>query len=146
MNELSIRHPNTAMTEDSIGKVNTTVHANRWASILELVADVGVNVGSIQAILHDQLNYQKACVLWVLKQLTVMHKQQDVDVYTQLLQHVWDESEGFHLCIITGYVTSVHCYHPNRKRQSTKWKYTSSPLSEIFHAQQSSGKVLLILF
>ncbi|KYO21352.1 histone-lysine N-methyltransferase SETMAR [Alligator mississippiensis] len=138
--------PNTATTEDNIAKVDAAVRASKRVSIPELVAEVGVSAGSIHAILHDHLNYQKVCARWVPKQLTDVHKRQRVEVCTQLLQHLQDEGEGFLSRIVTGDETWVHHYDPESKRQNMQWKCTSSPPPKKIHTQPPSGKVLLILF
>uniref|UniRef100_A0A7M4EMQ5 Mos1 transposase HTH domain-containing protein n=1 Tax=Crocodylus porosus TaxID=8502 RepID=A0A7M4EMQ5_CROPO len=79
--------PNTATTEDNIAKVDAAVHASKRVSIPELVAEVGVSAGSIHAILHNHLNYQKVCARWVPKQLMDVHKRQRVEMSGSVLHH-----------------------------------------------------------
>ena len=73
-------------------------------------------------------------------------KKRCVDACQELLRWYEADGEAFLQRIVTGYVSSVHFYEPERKRQSMEWRHTSSPEPKKVRAQRSAGKLMLNLF
>jgi len=60
----------TSRNEEMIAKVRTIVHNNRRLTVLEIVDDCGISVGSCDAILPDDLHMKRVCAKFVPRLLT----------------------------------------------------------------------------
>jgi hypothetical protein len=124
----------------SLAKEFVFIHIHQRTSKI-----VGINYGSAQSIVHDDLGYHKVCAQWVLKQLTAQHEQQRVDVATRFLQ-CYEKDPGILEQIVTGDKTWVHHYELESKRQSTEWKHPLSPVRKKFRQQPSCKKLMITFF
>jgi len=121
------------------------ISEDRQITVSEVAAHLVISYGSTYAILHDDLGNRKVCAWWVPKELTVEHKQQFVEVATQLVRW-YEENLSILERIFNGDETWVHHYDPESKRESMEWRHCSSPAQKKFKRQPSAKKVMLTLF
>ena len=77
------------------------IRKERRITVSEVAAHLDISYGSAYAIFHDGLGYRKVCARWVLKELTVVHKRQCVEVVTQFVRRYEEDP-----CILERIVTS----------------------------------------
>ena len=71
--------PCTSTTDDNIEAVNKMILNNRWITISDLAADVGISFGSCQAIFIHILGVKRAAAKIIPKLLNFEHRSGDVD-------------------------------------------------------------------
>ena len=136
--------PSISHTQDHIGRADAMIREDRQITVSEVAAHLDISYGSAYAILHDDLGYRKVHARWVPKELTVVNKQQRMEVATQLVRW-YEEDPSILERIVTGDETWVHHYDPDSKRQSMKWRHPSSPVQKKFKRQPSAKKIMLTL-
>jgi histone-lysine N-methyltransferase SETMAR len=139
-NEPHARRPRTSVNPDSVLKVGELIRANLRITVLELSQEVGISVGSVEEILHNELNVSKVSARWVPRLLSPEHKERRLVAVTQLLQRHEREGAEFLDSILTYDETWVHYFTPESKRASKQCKHTYSPppppQKAIFSARQ----------
>jgi len=78
--------PSTMRTQDHIDRADAMIREDRRIMMSEVAALLDISYVSAYAILHDDLVYRKVCAWWVPKELTIVHKQQRVEVVTQFIR------------------------------------------------------------
>jgi hypothetical protein len=58
-NEPHARRPRTSVNPDNVLKIGELNRANRHITVLELLKEVGISVGSVEEILHNELKVSK---------------------------------------------------------------------------------------
>jgi len=137
--------PSTSRTQDHINRADAMVREDRQITVSEVAAHLDISYGSAFAILHDDLRYRKVCAWWIPKELTVVHKQQRVEVATQFVRR-YEEDPRILERTVTGDEICVHHYNPESKRQNMEWRHPSSPAQKKFKRQPSAKKVMLMHF
>jgi len=97
--------------------------------VSEVAAHSDIRYGSEYPTMHD-LGYRKVCARRVPKELTVVQKQQRMEVATQLVRRYEDPS--ILETTVRGDETWVRHYDPESKRQSMEWRHPSSPAENKF--------------
>ena len=121
--------PSTSRTQDHMDRADAMIREERRITVSEVAAHLDISYGSAYTILHDDLGYWKVCTRWIPKELTVVHKQQCVEVATQFIRW-YKEDPSILERIVTGDEIWVHHYDPESKRQSMEWRHPSSPALE----------------
>ena len=137
--------PSTSHTQDHIDRAGAMIREDRWITVSDVAAHLDISSGSAYAIVHDDLGHRKVCTWWVLKEFTVAHKRQRMEVATQFVKR-YEEDPSILERAITGNETWVHHYDLETKRQSTEWRHPFSPAQKKFKRQPFAKKVMLTLF
>jgi hypothetical protein len=74
-NEPHARRPRTSDNPDNVLKIGELIRANRRITVLELSHEVGISVGSVEEILHNELKVSKLSASWVSRLLSPEHKE-----------------------------------------------------------------------
>jgi histone-lysine N-methyltransferase SETMAR len=73
-NEPHARRPRTSVNPD-VFKIGELIRANRRITVLELSQEVGISVGSVEGILHNELKVSKVSARWVPRLLSLEHRE-----------------------------------------------------------------------
>jgi hypothetical protein len=90
-----VRQLRTSVNEANAEQVHGFIHENCRITVHKLTKTVGISVGSVETIIHDELNFSKVSA--VPKLLSNEQKERRVQIYTQLLDN--SEGEGDPFCI-----------------------------------------------
>lgn len=137
-----LRRPKTSVTPDNVGTIDQLIRADRRITVRKLSEEVGISVGSVEAIVHNELKYKKVSARWVPRLLTPEQKEARLVVATQLLQRYEREGDAFLDSIVTTDETWLHYYTPESKRASMQWKHTTSPTPKKAKVVLSAGKII----
>jgi hypothetical protein len=125
-NEPHARQPRTSVNPDNVLKIGELIRANHRITVLELLQEVGISVGSVEEILHNELKVRMRA-RWVPLLLSPEHKERRLVAVTQLLQRYGRERTERLDSIVTCDKTWVHHFTPELKRASKQCKHTHSP-------------------
>jgi histone-lysine N-methyltransferase SETMAR len=137
-NEPHARRPRTVNPENVL-KIGELIRANRRVTVLELSQEVGISVGSVEEILHNELKVSKVSARWVPRLLSPEHRERRLVAVTQLLQRYEREGAEFLDSIVTCDETWVHYFTPESKRASKQCKHTHFPPPKKAKAIFSAG-------
>jgi hypothetical protein len=100
-------------------KIGELIRANRRITVLELLQEVGISVGSVEEILHNELKVSKVSARWVPRLLSPEHRERRLVAVTELLQRYEREGAEFLDLIVTCCETLVHISLLNQKKQAS---------------------------
>jgi len=106
-------------------------------TVLEIVDDCGISVGSCDAILTDDLHMKHVCAKFVPRLLTDDQHEQ----HQTIAQDVFEcscEDVQFLKNVVTGDESWVYGYDPETKQQLSQWKGSMSPCPARHKAKQRS--------
>lgn len=71
--------------------IRTLVQGNRQTSIKNIARELGIAVGTVQKIIHEDLNIRKVCAKFVPHALTPEKKEQHVQVSENFVEaaNIW---------------------------------------------------------
>jgi len=134
-------HPSMSTNKANVKHVPEIVISNRRKSVDQIASKVGISVGSCHTILHGVLNMCHICQHLVLWMLAHEHKETWMKIYSDLID-VADKDNKFLNNVITGDATWCFLYNPQKKQQSSEWKYSfSSPCSKRFWVERGKGNL-----
>jgi histone-lysine N-methyltransferase SETMAR len=145
-NEPDAQRPRTSVNPDTVLKIGELIRANRRITLLELSQEVGISVGSVEEILHNELKVSRVSESWVPRLLSPEHKERRLVAVTQLLQRYEREGAEVLDLIVTCDETWVHYFTSESKRASKQWKHTHSPTPKKAKAICSEGKIMATVF
>jgi len=137
--------PCTAVTDDNIEKVRDVIRKDRSLGVQAVAEEVNLDREVVRRILREELNMRKVCAKMVPKLLSDEQKERCKELCLDLLQHIENEPDLLN-SIITCYETWVFTYDPETKRQSMRWKSTSSPRPKKACMSRSKFKDMLNVF
>jgi histone-lysine N-methyltransferase SETMAR len=126
-------------------KIGELIRAYLRITVLELLQEVGISVGSVEKILHNELKVSRVSARWVPRLLSPEQRERRLMAITQLLQRYESEAEFLDSVgpvMRPGSTTSLL----NQKEQ------TSSGKTPILHppkkakAISSAGKIMTAVF
>jgi hypothetical protein len=126
-------------------KIGELIQANRRTTVLELSQEVGINVGSVGEILNE-LKVSKVSARWVLRLLSLEHRERRLVAVTQLLQGYKREGAKFLDSTVACDETWIHYFTPESKRASKQCKHTHSPPPKKAKAISPAGKITAAVF
>ena len=138
--------PITATGEDQVAIVRNLLDEDRRLTFDELQAATGFSRGSLQRIIHDDLEMKKVSARWVPRLLTEEHKIARVQLSTASLQLLAELGERFWRRIITADETPLPHYMPETKRQSMQWISAGEPRPVHARSAPSVGKFQVTVF
>ena len=114
--------PSTSRKEEVMDQVCEKVLGDRRLTVQEIVAEVGISIGSIHSILAEDLNLRRVSAKFVPKLLTEQQQELRKEVSEDMLDLANHDPE-FVKTIIIGDETWVYGYDPETKFQSSQWKH-----------------------
>jgi transposase len=93
-NEPDAQRPRTSVNPDNILKIGELIRANHCIIVLELLQEVGINVGSVEEILHE-LKVSKVSGRWVPWFLTPEHRERRLLAVTQICNDTREKEPNF---------------------------------------------------
>lgn len=138
--------PSTSTSDDKVSEVEQLVLQNRRITISEIVAEVGISYGSVNNILHDDLNMSKVSARWVPRLLTPFQKEERRRCCSELLALCDEDENGFFQRLVTMDESWVYNFDPETKEMSKQWKHPFSPPPKKAKVKQSAAKVMLSVF
>jgi hypothetical protein len=94
-NEPHTRRPRTSVNPDNVLKIGELIRANRRINVLELSQEVGISVGSVEEILHNELKASKVSASWVPLLLTPEHRERRLVAVIQLCKEMREKEPNF---------------------------------------------------
>lgn len=137
--------PSTSVTPGNVQTIKEKVMENRHLTVRELADDVGISIGSVDAILSDVLGLKRLSAKLIPKSLDFLQKQHRIDVAKEMLEQV-ENDPTFIQRIITGDETWVYQFDMLTKQQSSEWRYPNEPRPKRIRQTQSKIKTLLTVF
>jgi histone-lysine N-methyltransferase SETMAR len=125
-NEPHVRRPRTSVNPDNVLKIGELIRANRRITVFELSQEVGISVGSVEEILHNELKVSKVSARWVPWLLSPEHRERHLVAVTQRSQRYEREGAEFLDSVVTCDETWVHYFTPKSKRASKQCEHPFS--------------------
>ncbi|XP_068085434.1 histone-lysine N-methyltransferase SETMAR-like [Anabrus simplex] len=136
----------TSRSDDMIEKVERIVLGDHRMTVEQIASSVGISVGSVHTILHDDLKMRKVSSRWVPRMLTDDHKAAHVACCQAMLTRNDSMNGTFFSSIVTMDETWMPFFNPETKRQSAQWKHTDSPPPKKFRVTASAEKMMVSIF
>ncbi|XP_035227872.1 histone-lysine N-methyltransferase SETMAR-like [Stegodyphus dumicola] len=118
--------PSTAINSEMSAGVNECILANKRITIAEISNELDISYGNVHKITADQLQFQKVCAQRVHRLLTEEHKGKLFEIALKFLQCYQKKGNQFWDKIVTGDQSWIHHFSPETKRNSLKWKHSTS--------------------
>lgn len=131
-NEPKQPRPRTSRTETTIACVEQVVMEYRRLGVHYIASKLGISIGSVKSILHDDLKMRKVSSRWVPRMLTDEHNSVRVAICQQMLTRDAAMNGAFFSSVVTMDETWMPFFNPETKRQSSQWKHTDSPPQKKF--------------
>jgi hypothetical protein len=142
-NEPRARRPRTSVNPDNVLKIGELIRTNRRITVLELSQEVGISVGSVEEIVHNELKVSKVSASWVSRLLSPEHRERRLVAVTQPLERYEREGVEFLDSVVTCDEIWVHYFTPESKRVETHpFSNPTTSKSNFF----SAGKIMDTVF
>lgn len=138
--------PSDIVTLDLVTSVEKAVMDDRFVTQRCLAQLFGVSKGSIQTIIHEELQMRKVCTRWVPRLLTVEMRRTRMDCSTETMALIDEDPDRFSSRLVTGDESWIHFYDPLSPREARAWKHRGSPTPKRPKAEKSAGKVMMSVF
>ena len=145
MDDQRSRRP-TSITSQKVQETKELLDKDRSITIREVSQRVDCSVGTVQTIIHENLNMRRLCARWIPKMLSECQKAQRVVSCQRFVQRFEREGEDFLSRIVTADETWISLYEPESKEQSTMWKTLGSLSPKKFKVSRSTKKQMFIMF
>nr|CAI5864224.1 unnamed protein product [Callosobruchus analis] len=110
-------------------------------NVRDILAELGISVGSVESIIHEHLQYRKITARWVPTLLNFEQKFTRLEVCQLLLTRYEAEGDDFLTRIFTTDETCVHYYTPESKVSSKEWRKKEEAMTT-----RSADKVMCNVF
>ena len=137
--------PSTSRNAETVENIRGLVKTDRRLTIRDICDEVGISVGSCQAILTEDLGMRRVAATFVPRILTPEHKEFRMTTATHLLQCAESDAD-FLKTIITGDESWIYGYNLETKAPATVWPFPLSPRPKKARYVRSKTKVLLTVF
>ena len=114
--------PKTSVTKANIAAVKIVVEQDARLSVRDIDSCTGISEGSVQTILKKRLDLRKVCARWVPHLLTEKQKTQRLKCARELLKTYKGCNSRVISNLLTGHVTWVHMFKPQRRADNKQWK------------------------
>ena len=135
---------NSAIKKENIEQVKRLVLQNRRISVRMISAVVDLSIGSVAAILAENLKLHKVCAKFV-QILSDDRRQFRVECCTDFLEIIETDLDFLNK-VVTCDESWVFTYDPENKRQSAQWKHATSPRPKEARMSRSQEKAMVIPF
>ena len=89
------------MTPENTRRVERLILDNRRVSVREISEELEISIGSVEEIIHKELNFNKVSARWVPRLFKPDQLEKRVEVSKKLLQRYENEGEAFLESIVT---------------------------------------------
>jgi len=121
------------------------IRQDRRQTFHDIAVELGIGYGTCQRVLTEELGMHHVAAKFVPRILTADHKQQRVNVCTELHQLASDD-ETFLSRVITCDECWVYGYDPEKNQQSSQWKSSTSPRPKKARQVKSNVNSMIITF
>ena len=128
-------------TPELIGQIKNFMDKDRCVSIETLSAQFDVSVGTVHAIIHEELKIWKICAKFVPRVLREDQKERRCHNSWEMVRLINSDPT-----VLDDLVTCDESYNPETKRQSFQWKHAGSPRPKKVRQSKSTHKLLMIPF
>ena len=135
----------TSHTEEMVARARKITRADRRLTIREAAEDGGIEFGTCQKTLTEELQMRRVSAKFVPQLLTVEQKEDRVPVCTDLRERAQNDP-NFLSSVTTGDKFWVFGYDPETKQMSSQWDTASSPRPKKAREVKSNVKTMLIAF
>ncbi|PNF24517.1 hypothetical protein B7P43_G06314 [Cryptotermes secundus] len=122
-NEPKQFHPSTSRSDNMVERVESCF-GGLPLSVENIASKVGISVGSVHTILHEDLRMRKVSSRWVPRMLADDHKAVCMEICQAMLTCDEGMNGTFFSSIVTMDETWMPFFNPETKRQSAQWKHT----------------------
>ena len=112
-------------TPELIGQIKNFMDNDRCVSIETIKAQFDVSVGSVQAIIREELKMQKICAKFVLRVLSEDQKERRCHDSREMVKLIYLDPAVLDV-LVTCDESWIYCYDSETKRQSSQWKHAGS--------------------
>ena len=132
-------------TPEVIGQIKNFMDKDRRVSIETISAQFDVSVGTVHAIIREELKMRKICAKFILR---VLRENQEERRYhdSREMAKLINPDPAVLDALVTCDESWIYCYDPETKRQSFPWKHAGSPRSKKARQSKSTLKLLMIPF
>jgi len=138
--------PTTVTTPDIIDQIHELIFEDRWILAKSIAEQLGISRERVGSTIHEDLDMQKLSAKWVPKCLNADQKHQRCQSPEQLLEFFLRNPNDFLSQLVTMNETWLYHYDMETKQQSMVWRHSSSHRPKKFQVQESTGKVLALVF
>ena len=114
-------------------------------SIETISAQFDVSVGTVHAIIHEELKMWKICAKFVSRVLREDQKERRCHDSREMVKLINSDPAVFD-ALVTCDESWIYCYDQETKRQSSQWKHAGSPRPKKARQCKSTHKLLMIPF
>ena len=114
--------------------------------VREVSHHVDCSVGTVHAIIHENLIIRRLCARWIPKMLSECQKAQRVESCQRFVQQFEQEGVDFLSRIVPADETWISLYERESKEQSTMWKTPGSPSPKKLKVSRSTKKQMFVMF
>ena len=138
--------PTTSKNNEKIDFVGNLVKEDERLTVYQIAETVGLSVGLVHSIPHDDLCLSKLSTRWVPKALRPNQLNLRSELSTAILLKIEADEDRFFDQITTGDETCVYQYDPETKQQSKQWipRGSSGPIK--FKSERSVKKIMATVF
>ena len=138
--------PKSVVNESLVANVRKYIDEDPNASIREVSSDMGVSVGTIHKVLHEDLGLRKISARWVPHVLTDEQKSNRVKCAQELLAMFQPKGPKHITDIVTGDETWIYFYGIPNKRSNMMWLAKDDPRPVVCRPGFQSRKRLFTIF
>ncbi len=117
--------PSTSIAEENVDAVLQLIMADRRVTTETIANTLGISIGSVFTIIHEELGMNHVCARWVPKMLRKHEKDERVRVAKELLALYNSNPKNFEDRLVTCDETLVHHYELETKQNLMHWKNSS---------------------
>ena len=132
-------------TPELIGQIKNFMDKDRCVSIETINAQFDVSVGTVHAIIREELKMRKICAKFIPRVFREDQKERRCHDSREMVEPINSDPAVLDALVICD-ESWVYCYGPETKRQSSKWKHAGSPRLKKARQSKSTHKLLMIPF
>ncbi len=144
LKDLPGSHGDRKLTAEKVRQVQGVVTQNRRSTCRQVAAQAGISNGAAHKCLRKKLGMRKRSATWVPHRLTAGQMQRRVDCSRASLQLMCRRGHPAH--IVAGDESWFWVWQPESKMCTKEWHVPGDPPHQKVRQEQSTVKVMLILF
>ena len=132
-------------TPQLIAQIKNFMDKDRRVSIETIGAQFDISVGTVHIIIREEPKMQKICAKFVPRVFREDQKER-CSHYNREIVELINSVPAVLDALVTWDESSIYCYDPETKRQSSQWKHAGSPRPKRARKSKSTHKSLMIPF
>ena len=138
--------PSTSRTEEHIAAVRQMIIEDRHTTIALISDKLGLSIGSIHTIIHEDLRMRKVCSRWVPHLLSDDQKRRRVECASTILSEFGPEGLKRITDIVTGDEKWFYYFQVPHKRQNMVWLGDEDARPTVVKGGFRSRKQMFVVF